>query len=130
MWHVGFPTAVIAYALLNDADPTRRFWRGPAHLAILLSIAITAGIVCAAVFLVIMGDELLPRLVLDTVHLSALWFYAAGFAALLSVLEIVVLWARQRSVHDGRLWVKPNTPEGAAFQFILLADIEMSAGAS
>jgi signal transduction histidine kinase len=32
--------------------------------------------------------------------------------------------------HSGRLWVKPNKPEGAVFQFILLADTEMSAGAS
>jgi K+-sensing histidine kinase KdpD len=24
--------------------------------------------------------------------------------------------------HDGRLWVAPNKPEGAVFQFMLLAD--------
>jgi len=24
--------------------------------------------------------------------------------------------------HDGRLWVAPNNPEGAVFQFMLLAD--------
>ena len=103
LWHAGFPTFVIAYALLKDADPTKRFWRGPVHVAILSSVAVTAGIVCAAAFLVTAGDELLPRLMLDTVHLSALWFYAAGFAALLSVLAIVVLWARRRSVLD--LWL-------------------------
>jgi signal transduction histidine kinase len=32
--------------------------------------------------------------------------------------------------HDGRLWVVPNIPEGAVFQFILLADGATSAGAS
>src|SRR6202011_6153152 len=32
--------------------------------------------------------------------------------------------------HDGRLWVVPNKPEGAVFQFILLADGATSAGAS
>jgi signal transduction histidine kinase len=32
--------------------------------------------------------------------------------------------------HSGRLWVKPNKPEGAVFQFILPADTETSAGAS
>jgi signal transduction histidine kinase len=32
--------------------------------------------------------------------------------------------------HDGRLWVAPNKPEGAVFQFTLLADGETSAAAS
>jgi K+-sensing histidine kinase KdpD len=32
--------------------------------------------------------------------------------------------------HDGRLWVAPNKPEGAVFQFMLLADGAMSAGTS
>jgi signal transduction histidine kinase len=40
---------------------------------------------------------------LDTVHLSVLWPYAAGFASLLSVLALAVLWARRRSVLD--LWL-------------------------
>ena len=103
LWHAGFPTFVIAFALLKDADPTKRFWRGPVHVAILSSVAVTAGIVCAAAFLVTVGHELLPRLMLDTVHVTALWFYAVGSAALLSVLAIVVLWARRRSVLD--LWL-------------------------
>jgi signal transduction histidine kinase len=103
LWHAGFPTFVIAYALLQDADPTMRLWQGPLHVAILSSVAVTAGIVCAAAFFIIAADELLPRLMLDTVHLSALWPYAAGFAALLSALAIVVLWARRRSVLD--LWL-------------------------
>src|SRR3984893_9021668 len=103
LWHAGFPGFVIAYALLKDADPTKRSWRGPVHVAILSSVAVTAGIVCAAAFLVTAGDELLPRVMLDTVHLSALWDYAAGFAVLVSVLAIAVLWARRRSVLD--LWL-------------------------
>src|ERR1700716_415757 len=32
--------------------------------------------------------------------------------------------------HDGRLWIAPNKPEGAVFQFMLLADGATSAGAS
>jgi signal transduction histidine kinase len=103
LWHTGFPIFVIAYALMKDADPTKRSWRGPVHVAILSSVAATAGIVCAAALLVTVGDKLLPRQMLDTVHLSALWFYTAGFAALLSVLAIVVLWAQRRSVLD--LWL-------------------------
>src|SRR5258708_14560319 len=52
LWHAGFPTFVIAYALLKDADPTKRFWRGPVHMAIPSSLAVTARIRCAAAFLV------------------------------------------------------------------------------
>src|SRR4029077_10989023 len=48
LWHAGFPTFVIAYALLKDCDPTRRLWQGSVRMAIVSSIAITAAIVCAA----------------------------------------------------------------------------------
>jgi signal transduction histidine kinase len=103
LWHAGFPIFVIAYALLKDADPAKRLWQRPVHVAILSSVAVTVGIVCAAAFLVTAGAELLPRIMLDTVHLSALWPYIGGFTVLLSVLAIVVLWARRRSVLD--LWL-------------------------
>jgi signal transduction histidine kinase len=103
LWHAGFPASVIAYALLKDIDPTMRLWQGPVHVAILSSVAVTAGIVCAATFLVTMGGEFLPALMLDAVHLSARWPYAAGFVALLSALAAVLLWARRRSVLD--LWL-------------------------
>jgi signal transduction histidine kinase len=51
----------------------------------------------------IAGDELLPRLMLDTVNLSGLWPYAAGFASLLSLFAAALLWVRRRSVLD--LWL-------------------------
>jgi PAS domain S-box-containing protein len=103
LWHAGFPAFVIAYALLKEGDATKRLWQGSVHVAILSSVAMTAGIVCAAAFLVTAGQELLPRLMLDTVRFSALWSYAAGFALLCYVLTIAVLWARRRSVLD--LWL-------------------------
>jgi hypothetical protein len=127
LWHAGFPMFVIAYALLKDADPTKQLWQGPMHVAILSSAAVTAGIVCVAAFLVTAGDELLPRLMLDTVHLSALWpplfttkSYGMGMG--LSICRSII------ESHDG--WVAPNTPNGAVFQFVLLADTAMSAGLS
>jgi signal transduction histidine kinase len=103
LWHAGFPAFVIAYALMKDADPTKRLWQGPVHVAILLSVAVTAGIVWAAALFVTAWDELLPRIMLDPVHLSALAPYIGGFMALLSVLAIVALWTRRRSVLD--LWL-------------------------
>src|SRR6202166_1842853 len=52
LWHGGFPTFVMAYALLKDADPAKRLWEGSVGAAILSSVAATAAVVCAATYLV------------------------------------------------------------------------------
>jgi signal transduction histidine kinase len=103
VWHSGFPVFVIAYALLKDADPAKRLWQGSAGAAILSSVAITAAVVCVATFLITAGDPLLPRLIVDPIRPSALWYYTAGPMMLLSVLALIVLWVRWRSVLD--LWL-------------------------
>src|SRR5712671_3386300 len=103
LWHTGFPMFVIAYALLKEAGPAKQFWQGSSGAAILSSVAMTAAIVCVATFLVTAYDPLLPRLMLDTSRVSALWYYAAGSMTLLSVLALIVLWIRRRSVLD--LWL-------------------------
>jgi signal transduction histidine kinase len=103
LWHAGFPTFVIAYALLKDTDPAKRLREGSVAAAILLNVALIASLVFVATFLIIAADPLLPRLMVDTVHFSALWRYAAVFLALLSVLALIVLWVRWRSVLD--LWL-------------------------
>jgi signal transduction histidine kinase len=103
LWHGGFPTFVMAYALLKDADPPKRLGQGSVGAAILSSVAMTAAIVCAATFVVTAGDALLPRISLDPVHFSTLWLYVAGCLALWSVLTLIVLWIRWRSVLD--LWL-------------------------
>jgi signal transduction histidine kinase len=102
-WHSGFSMFVIAYALLKDSAPARRVWQGSAAGAILSSVAMTAAVVSAATFLVTTYDPLLPRLMLDGSRPSALWYYAAGAMMLLSVLALIVLWIRRRSVLD--LWL-------------------------
>src|SRR6267378_3513903 len=103
LWHAGFPMFVIAYALLKDADPAKRLWQGSVGAAILASAATTAAVVCAATFLVTAGDALLPRISLDPVRFSTLWLYVAGCLVLLSLLALIVLWIRRRSVLD--LWL-------------------------
>jgi signal transduction histidine kinase len=103
LWHAGFPTFVMAYALLKDVDPTKGLWRGSAGAAILSSVATTAAVVCAATFLVTAGDALMPRISLDPVHFSTLWLYVAGCLALWSVITLIVLWILRRSVLD--LWL-------------------------
>jgi signal transduction histidine kinase len=103
LWHSGFSMFVIAYALLKVTDPPQQLWQGSAGAAIFSSVAMTAAVVCVATFLVTAWDPLLPRLMLDTIRLSGLWYYAAGTMVLLSVLALIVLWVRRRSVLD--LWL-------------------------
>jgi signal transduction histidine kinase len=103
LWHAGFPTFVIAYALLKDADPAKWLREGSVGAAILSSVVMTASVVWVATFLIIAVDPLLPRFVVDPVHFSALLPYEAGFVVLVSVLALIVLWVRWRSVLD--LWL-------------------------
>jgi signal transduction histidine kinase len=103
LWHAGFPMFVIAYALLKDTNATKALWQGSAGAAILLSVVITAAVVCASTFLVTAGNALLPRTMLDPVRFSTLRLYVAGYQILLSVAALIVLWVRRRSVLD--LWL-------------------------
>jgi signal transduction histidine kinase len=103
LWHAGFAMFVIAYALSRDADPARRLWRCSAAAAILLSVAMTAALVCAVAYFVIAADALLPPINIDPVHFSTVWLYIASCLVLLSAFALIVLWFRWRSVLD--LWL-------------------------
>jgi signal transduction histidine kinase len=104
LWHAGFPLFVIAYALLKNADPSKRRWKGARSVAILLSTAVAVAAVCAATLLVTAGHALLPRLMRDAVFAAgSLHQYVAGCIALVSVVALMVLWIRRGSVLD--LWL-------------------------
>jgi signal transduction histidine kinase len=99
----GFPTFVMAYALLKDADPPERLWKGSVGVTIFSSVAVSSAVVCAVTVLVTAGDAYLPRISIDPVHFSTLWLYLAGCLILWNALALVLLWIRQRSVLD--LWL-------------------------
>jgi signal transduction histidine kinase len=103
LWHAGFPMFVIAYALLKDADPTKEISQRSVPAGILLSVAMTVAMVCAATFLVTAGHALLPNTMLDPVHFSTVRLYIAGCQIVLSFATLIVLWVRRRSVLD--LWL-------------------------
>src|SRR5262245_44486595 len=100
---IGFPIFVIAYALLKDADPIKRLWKGSVAAGILSSVTLTAALVCAATLLVTAGHALLPHTMLDPVHFSSLRLYVGSCQIGLSVAALIVLWVRLRSVLD--LWL-------------------------
>jgi signal transduction histidine kinase len=103
LWHTGFPTFVIAYTLLKNTDSTKGLWWGSASAAILLSVAVTAAVVCAVTVLVTAGQAHLPRTMLDPVHFSTLKLYVVGCLFLWNALALILLWIRRRSVLD--LWL-------------------------
>jgi signal transduction histidine kinase len=103
-WHAGFPLFVIGYALLKDADSSRRFWRRPVRAQIALAVALTAAVVSVAALVFIAGEALLPRVASDSLHFSSLWPYFIGApVAAANVSALVVLWVRRHSMLD--LWL-------------------------
>ncbi len=91
-----FPVFVIAYALLKDADQSKRTWRGAAGTAIVLSAASTTALVLAVAFLFIAGEALLPPIMLDASHFGPLWPYVGLPVALVSFAAFILLWFRRR----------------------------------
>jgi len=89
--------------LLKGTVTDKAVWRRTTRSAIALSVALTIGLVSAVTFVCVAGEALLPRVVLDSRHLSPLWPYAGAPVALLSLAALVVLWTRGRSVLN--LWL-------------------------
>lgn len=101
--YAAFPTFVIAYTLLKDADRPKRLWESAVGSAIFSSVAISAVTVCALTVLVTAGEAYLPRISIDPIHFSSLWLYLAGCLILWNAAALILLWMRRRSVLD--LWL-------------------------
>ena len=105
LWHAGFPLFVLAYALMKNADPSQRRWKGARSAAILLSAAVPVALVCAATLLVTAGHALLPKITHDvgTTAGSLREYVAARTMLVNAVVALMVLWIRRSSVLD--LWL-------------------------
>jgi len=51
LWRAGFPSFVIGYALLKDADVGRTLWRRTVRATVAMSVSLAAGLVVAAILL-------------------------------------------------------------------------------
>jgi signal transduction histidine kinase len=103
VWHVGFPTAAIAYTLLNHDRPARRDAHGSARVAILASIG---GVLCAVVgftWLATVHHDVLPAIMRDAAHANPIWNYVIAGVLLPCVVALALLWPRRRSLLD--LWL-------------------------
>jgi signal transduction histidine kinase len=104
LWHCGFATFVIGYALSKDEDPRKRRWQGKVRVAIIWSAACTAALAAAGAVLCISDEAVLPRIMVDSLRFSAQWPYLVGAPiASLCICALVVLWLRLRSILD--LWL-------------------------
>ncbi len=103
IWHLGLPSAAIAYALLRNADIEQPVSSGSARVPIIKRIAIVGFTVCALVWLVTGGENWLPTVMIDAMHSNTSWHYTAPFLIALSTASIVLVWHRRRSVLD--LWL-------------------------
>jgi signal transduction histidine kinase len=99
-WHAGFPAFVIAYAFLKNTDPSGRVRHASVRGAIVAGLTVTATLVCALTILVTAGHDLLPRVMDDRTRFGTRWIYEGAVASLMSVVAVVVLWARRRSLLD------------------------------
>jgi signal transduction histidine kinase len=103
LWHAGFPAFVIWYALVKDADASRRYWRGTVRAAIALSVV--ASVALAAAVFVVAGAAFLPHVQTEVLRLTIgpTFLNLVASTTLLLVVTFVVLWVRRHSLLD--LWL-------------------------
>jgi signal transduction histidine kinase len=103
-WHLGFPSALLAYAWLKDRQQGRYIQRASARSSIGWSVALVITFVCGLTWLAT-EPELLPALFADGVNMTP-WVFRMGLLAnLLNLLAFALLWIRARSLLDQWLLV-------------------------
>ena len=103
-WHAGLPLAILVYVSVKDARGGGNTSQHSPVVAIGWSIAVVIATVCALTWVATAGNDLLPSIFLDSVHMNpgrGLLF--SGLLALLTAVALTMLWLRWRSVLD--LWL-------------------------
>jgi len=104
LWRAGFPSFVIGYALLKDANTGRTSSRSMVRGTVAMSVTLTASLVVAAILLNTLASHALPMTLFEELRSSRLYPYYVGTPVLvLSGLAAVVLWLRRSSLLD--LWL-------------------------
>jgi hypothetical protein len=102
-WHVGFLVAVAGYVCLKRQEHPDAVIRPSALSVFCWSMAIQLSLVCALTWAVTAGDRFMPRLFLDDLSYAFLVHYVTGTIVVMSVLVLLLVWARRTSVLD--LWL-------------------------
>jgi signal transduction histidine kinase len=96
-WHLGLSVSVIGYAYLIDER------RPLARSAIFWSITCVIGLACVLTWIVAVHDDALPALFVDQIGFTPLANRVTSIDFVISVLALVILWLRRKSVLD--LWL-------------------------
>ena len=101
-WHFGFCAAVLVYASVKDG---KHEYVAPSSRprAVLWSISLVVTLVCALTWIAVAGEKFLPRLMVDNVHFSPLANYLTVATLLTSLVALIILKFRQKSILD--LWL-------------------------
>jgi signal transduction histidine kinase len=103
-WHLGLPSAAIAYALLRGIHGRWSNVRVSTGRAITASLAAVILLGSALTWFSISRKALLPPIMVDAVHANSVWGSLAAPALIaLSVISILLVWRRRSSVLD--LWL-------------------------
>ena len=103
-WHLGLPSAVIAYAMLKGGADEASTVRGSVRRVVATSVVATTTLACAITWLVTAGATILPPIMEDAMHASSVWqTFGAPPLLVLSVVSLGLLWWRRSSVLD--LWL-------------------------
>jgi len=102
LWHITFPLAVIAYALMKDTSETAR---SPLDVEPRRTIAITVACVLAvtATLTWAVAADHLPSMFFDLTRQTPFAQYLSGGMWVLTAIAIVLLFLRMRTILD--LWV-------------------------
>ncbi len=104
LWRTGFPSFVIGYALLKDADAGRGRGRRTVRATVLMSVALAASLVVGAILLNMLASHTVPTTFLEELGSSRLYpYYVGGPVLVISGLAVMVLWFRRSSLLD--LWL-------------------------
>jgi signal transduction histidine kinase len=100
-WHLGIPTAVIAYAWLKERQTDKQ---DAPRRTVPASILAVAAFVAALTWLAIASEQVLPPIMLDWLRAGSFWEHAAAPAILvLSASATALLWRRSSSLLD--MWL-------------------------
>jgi len=102
-WHIGFAAALLAYALLREEKIAATLSSLRTVPAIGWSVAGVVALVCILTWLATAGATLLPPIILDQRRISPIVVYPISFAILISLVALLLLLRRHRSLLD--LWL-------------------------
>ena len=105
LWHFALPLALLVYAWLKNEKHEQRVGQASPLIAVAASVSFVFALVCGLIWITTAGDEFMPRLFQDSVHINPLNHRVGEATLLICAVALAVLWFRRSSVLDQWLMV-------------------------